>query len=462
MCQIMYSKYIGESSFSELIDDLTHPISKNAIKNTLNIKGGDGYSIFVASENINPVSFEHEDFDEVLKIFKEYISALFEKDIVSEHDTIHIIYFSRLKPEMENEKVQMPPYQNIIKPNEFIWMHGTIYNDKEIAERFNTTFDVDTKALFYRDIDGVKIKGLYTYFVYDSKSNKVYFKNNGMGLWISDKICSVPTYICTDRFATPGNLEKACSVYQNPKQSDVIELYVSYSGGMDITLSLYDTIRKFVRFEFDGIVNVNLVYFDYGTNASKKEIEALENMSNFIQNNFKNVFPRTVVLNVKDIINSFAKIGNMNIKIADKNATGDVKETEENISYVPYRNSIFIELLGTLIDKDEIENGYVLLGLNLSEGMTHPDNNSFWAEGAERIIQAGGKRYKNIKVLAPYINKTKTEMLKDFIRKYEENIFNKLMEISFSCYYPKADGTACGECGSCILRKKALENVQKI
>jgi 7-cyano-7-deazaguanine synthase len=142
-----------------------------------------------------------------------------------------------------------------------------------------------------------------------------------------------------------------------------------------------------------------------------------------------------------------------------EDSSGDEAETEAPLAYVPYRNTLFATMLGALAD-EKIENSELvefLFGMNLTEMGVYVDNTNAWLESVRAMITYGGKKYKETIVSAPFINFTKTNMLKFIIEKFGVGKAMSLMNIAFSCYYPDENGEPCGKCGSCILRQKAWE-----
>ena len=90
--------------------------------------------------------------------------------------------------------------------------------------------------------------------------------------------------------------------------------------------------------------------------------------------------------------------------------------------------------------------------------MIYLDNSSEWLENINKLVKVGGQKCFGFNVIAPFVNKTKTEMLIKFktlaIDMGHEVGFD-LRNDTFSCYFP-VDGRSCGECGSCLLKRNAL------
>ena len=506
MCQII--------KITSKIKDVIPFLKENhyALKWDLDLKGGDTYSSY-----FNYLDKDYETQHNVVAsdsfedLLEKTINDLFQKTLNADipstdylYNTIDVVFFSRQIPEMEKDNT-CAPYT--LSNEKFVWMHGTIYNDKELikkykldrfnikvdSEIFNFYGDAPLFSDFYNeDIPSIsidEINGLYTALIYNGFDYK--WIENGMGLYsyklpdnnynvIIETVSPISAFSkYKEDLLTKGNYKKEFTRLDYPDH-----IYVAFSGGMDISLSLVKEIKDKIwsyvgSLHREPIMNIHLVYFDYNSNAKENEIKVLDKMkdylfkikNDYINNHCKeddsdeiheyysgfefNVF--TEVIDVKDIIQGFSKISNSYLKIADKNARGSEQETEENLSYVPYRNTIFVEILGSIIDSRNHQSSEIVLGLNLSEGQVFGDNNSSWLDPMEKVLQRGGKSPKGTKIISPYINKTKTNMIKDFILEFGEKTFNEVINLSFSCYYPKEDGSPCNECGSCILRNKAIE-----
>ena len=148
------------------------------------------------------------------------------------------------------------------------------------------------------------------------------------------------------------------------------------------------------------------------------------------------------------------------VRIADTEAKGEGhNEAESAISYVPFRNTYLITTAAAIAEQlYPNESVTFIIGANLSEGMIYLDNSSEWLENINKLVKVGGQKCFGFNVIAPFVNKTKTEMLIKFktlaIDMGHEVGFD-LRNNTFSCYFP-VDGRSCGECGSCLLKRNAL------
>jgi 7-cyano-7-deazaguanine synthase len=207
-------------------------------------------------------------------------------------------------------------------------------------------------------------------------------------------------------------------------------------------------------------------YFAWGSKAENTEIEQLQDFKKL----FASEFPETqIVIKLREAEYYFDEYFKINkasfpkISLHSSNKA-EAAETEAPLAYVPYRNTQFAILLASICEADNMENVDMLFGLNLSEGMVFMDNSEGWLESISNTIKYGGKDSKltyTYNVIAPYFARTKTNMLLEFKKEFGEIIYERLLNLSKSCYYPDDEGQPCGKCGSCILREKAERKIEE-
>jgi len=468
MCQIIALK-VKDTNVIEFMKKY-----KEDIKADLHEKGGDGYSFFFQPLNRKPIIARGYNFK---KVYYKFLDKL-RNELLFRDEYGILVLFSRQKPEMENERVNLPPYYNKSFKMHF-FVHGTIYNDKELAEKYQAKITVDSEILTYipkTESDIISsiiepLKGAYS-IIGVGRDNKIVAINNGMGIWRS-VIHNDLTHSAIYKMTPTNRKYFKYGSYIKPYKSDlktVDHLVVSYSGGMDVTLSAYYAIHNWLNsteFDKNSKSYITLAYFKYGTKAEKQELEALTRFKKYIIKllnikGYDNVKVMVKIFDFKPIYDGF----DGKSKLTQENAVGDIKESEANIAYVPFRNLLFATRLAHYIqdykDVDLTKRKKIVFGLNLTEGQVYCDNNQAFLENANNTIQLAGKYFdRTIEIVAPFVNKTKSNMIKQFIHEFGLKRFKDLINISFSCYYPNPDGSPCGKCGSCILREKALEEALK-
>ncbi|MBW1679698.1 MAG: 7-cyano-7-deazaguanine synthase QueC [Deltaproteobacteria bacterium] len=123
------------------------------------------------------------------------------------------------------------------------------------------------------------------------------------------------------------------------------------------------------------------------------------------------------------------------------------------ITYVPARNTIFLsyalswaEVLGALD---------IFIGVNAIDYSGYPDCRPEYIDAFERMANLGTKvgveGTTKIKIRTPLIHMTKAEIIRKGIELGVD------YSMTHSCYDPSPEGKACGQCDSCLLRKKGFK-----
>jgi 7-cyano-7-deazaguanine synthase len=122
------------------------------------------------------------------------------------------------------------------------------------------------------------------------------------------------------------------------------------------------------------------------------------------------------------------------------------------ITYVPARNTIFLS--HALAWAEVLGAEDIFIGVNALDYSGYPDCRPEFIEAFERLAnlatQAGVEGRRRFRVHAPLITLTKAQIV---ARAYELGVD---LSLTWSCYEPEIDGRACGQCDSCLLRKKGF------
>jgi 7-cyano-7-deazaguanine synthase len=108
------------------------------------------------------------------------------------------------------------------------------------------------------------------------------------------------------------------------------------------------------------------------------------------------------------------------------------------LTYVPARNTIFLSL--ALAWAEVLESSDIFIGVNALDYSGYPDCRSEFIEAYERMAnlatRAGveGRARLGAELGVPFA-------------------------LTHSCYDPRADGSPCGECDACLLRRKGFAEV---
>ncbi len=122
------------------------------------------------------------------------------------------------------------------------------------------------------------------------------------------------------------------------------------------------------------------------------------------------------------------------------------------ITYVPARNTIFLSF--ALAWAEVLGASEIFVGVNAIDYSGYPDCRPEYIKSFEDManlaIKATVEGKMRITIRAPLIKMTKAEI----IRKGME--LGVDFQLTHSCYDPSPEGKACGQCDSCLLRKKGF------
>jgi len=122
------------------------------------------------------------------------------------------------------------------------------------------------------------------------------------------------------------------------------------------------------------------------------------------------------------------------------------------VTYVPARNTIFLSF--ALAWSEALDIADIFIGVNALDYSGYPDCRPEYIDAFERMAQlatkAGVEGHMNLKIHAPLIAMTKTEIIQTGLKLGVD------YSLTHSCYDPSAEGLACGKCDSCLLRLKGF------
>ena len=121
------------------------------------------------------------------------------------------------------------------------------------------------------------------------------------------------------------------------------------------------------------------------------------------------------------------------------------------VTYVPARNLVFLSL--TLAWAEALGAADVFIGVNALDYSGYPDCRPEFIEGfagLARLATKAGAGGEGFRIHAPLQHLGKA----DIAREAHRLGLNPAM--SWSCYDPQPDGSACGLCDSCRLRRKGF------
>ncbi len=202
------------------------------------------------------------------------------------------------------------------------------------------------------------------------------------------------------------------------------------SGGMDSALSTY--ISK----EIDGCEIVAL-HFNYGQKTESKELES-----------FRKIAKSVEAVSIIELDLHFIKqIGGS--ALTDKDIDIPTSGIEEGVpvTYVPFRNGIFLSIAGALAEKEGAEAIYI--GVVQEDSSGYPDCTDDFIKKMQDAINEGTKPETDIKLKMPLVHLKKEQIVEKALS------LNVPLIDTWSCY--KREDVACGVCDSCRLRLKGFQ-----
>jgi len=196
------------------------------------------------------------------------------------------------------------------------------------------------------------------------------------------------------------------------------------SGGMDSTLAAY-MMKK------DGYEIIAL-HFDYGQRTMQREKSA-----------FRDIIEALNVSSKYEInLDFFFQIGAS--ALTDDSLDVPVNGIEEGvpITYVPFRNGIFLSVASAIAEKEGAE--VLSIGVVEEDSSGYPDCTQTFIESMQKSINFGTKQSTNIEIKTPLVHLMKEQIVKEALK------LDVPLELTWSCY--KNEEKACGVCDSCRLR----------
>ncbi|MDF1880456.1 7-cyano-7-deazaguanine synthase QueC [Sulfurimonas sp. MAG313] len=201
------------------------------------------------------------------------------------------------------------------------------------------------------------------------------------------------------------------------------------SGGMDSSLAAY--MMKDEGYEIIGL------HFNYEQRTQKKELEAFHKICKKLE--------------VKDpyIVNLdfFSQLGAS--ALTDKSISVPTSGVDEGVpvTYVPFRNGIFISLATAIAEKEGAE--LLVIGVVEEDSSGYPDCREAYIKSMQDSINLGTKDDTILEIKMPLVHLQKSEIVQEAVKR------KVALELTWSCY--QNEEKACGVCDSCRLRLKGFD-----
>jgi 7-cyano-7-deazaguanine synthase len=218
--------------------------------------------------------------------------------------------------------------------------------------------------------------------------------------------------------------------------SKALNAVVLSSGGIDSTTAMAIARQK-------GYEIYSLSFF-YGQRHSF-ELKAAEKAAEIYK------VRRHMIINI-----DLSRVGGSaltdNIEVP-KSRDEDTMSMGIPVTYVPARNTIFLSY--ALAWAEVLESSHIFIGVNAIDYSGYPDCRPEYIVAFEKMANLATKAAvegkMQITIETPLINMTKAEII------MLGNSLGVDYSITHSCYDPSSAGLACGQCDSCILRKKGFK-----
>ncbi len=206
------------------------------------------------------------------------------------------------------------------------------------------------------------------------------------------------------------------------------------SGGMDSALS-----AKIAQQEGYEII---ALHFNYGQRTQAKELECFRYIAKDID----------ATKSYEIDFDFFEQIGasaltDMSIDIP----TGGIEEGVP-VTYVPFRNGIFLSIAAAVAEKHEAE--ALFIGVVEEDSSGYPDCRESYIQQMQKAINMGTKEETRLEIKMPLVSLQKSDIVK---RSLELSV---PLEHTWSCY--KSEEFACGVCDSCRLRLRGFKNAGEV
>jgi len=201
------------------------------------------------------------------------------------------------------------------------------------------------------------------------------------------------------------------------------------SGGMDSALT-----AKMAQKEGYEII---ALHFNYGQRTQDKELECFRKIAKDVN----------AVESYEIDLDFFGQIGASALTDTSIDVpTGGIEEGVP-VTYVPFRNGIFLSIAAAAAEKHAAEALYI--GVVEEDSSGYPDCRESYIEQMQKAINLGTRDDTNLEIKMPLVSLKKSEIVQKSLA------LNVPLQHTWSCY--KAQEKACGLCDSCRLRLRGFK-----
>ena len=174
------------------------------------------------------------------------------------------------------------------------------------------------------------------------------------------------------------------------------------------------------------------LHFNYGQRTEKKELEAFRKIAHHLE----------VSESYEIELGFFKQIGAS--ALTDSSLDVPISGVEEGvpITYVPFRNGIFLSIATAIAEKHGAE--ALFIGVVEEDSSGYPDCRDSYIRSMEQSINLGTKEETKLSIKMPLVHLKKSEIVAKSIE------LGVPLKDTWSCY--QNEEQACGVCDSCRLR----------
>ncbi|HEY9190939.1 MAG TPA: 7-cyano-7-deazaguanine synthase QueC [Sulfurovum sp.] len=206
------------------------------------------------------------------------------------------------------------------------------------------------------------------------------------------------------------------------------------SGGMDSALS-----AKIAQNEGFEII---ALHFNYGQRTEAKELECFRKIASALDAS------ETYEIDLP----FFGQIGASALTDARIDVPTGGLEEGVPVTYVPFRNGIFLSIAAAVAEKHAAE--ALFIGVVEEDSSGYPDCRASYIEQMQKAINLGTKDETHIEIRMPLVALKKSEIVQRSLA------LDVPLKDTWSCY--QSEEAACGVCDSCRLRLKGFQEAGSV
>jgi 7-cyano-7-deazaguanine synthase len=205
------------------------------------------------------------------------------------------------------------------------------------------------------------------------------------------------------------------------------------SGGLDSTVATSLLVKGY---------KIHALTFDYGQRSAKTEIKSSKAICEELDMDHTVIKLPWLAQLGGSVLTSKGEVPQLKMDELDNKEVCD--ETARKV-WVPGRNVVFTAIALSFAEAEGAEK--IIVGWDLEEAVTFPDNSPEFLEAFNRVLEIGS--WDEVEIEAPLIQMNKEDIVK------LGNEIEAPMNLSYSCYL--GGEKHCGTCESCMRRKRAFK-----